>query len=118
MVSTEINKNTMTQSNKIKLLMELSNTLARTKKYVIFVAGPIAAENRKAIEAKLSGDGWHVLSVAAFMQCIDKENEMRVVMTLIAMADSIYMPVEWDECEISHRQWCYAVKAGLNVVYE
>ncbi len=98
--------------------MELSNTLARTKKHVIFVAGPIADEKRKPIEAKLRADGWHILSAADFMPGIDKVDEMRVVMTLIAVADTIYMPVEWDECEMSHRQWCYAVKAGLNAVYE
>jgi len=98
--------------------MELSNTLARTKKHVIFIAGPIADENRKPIETKLNADGWHVLSAADFMPGLDKADEMRVVMALIAIADTIYMPHEWDECETSHRQWCHAVKAGLSVVYE
>ena len=108
----------MKQSNKIKFLMELSNSLARTKKRVLFIAGRPGDKKQAPIKAKLEADGWHILDGADFMKGMEADDEMRVVMMLIGVTDTIYMPLEWDECSVSHYQWTVAVKMGLSIVYE
>lgn len=108
----------MKQSNKIKFLMELSNSLARTKKTAIFIAGRLGDKKLLPVKTKLEEDGWHVLNGADFMGAQDDSDEMRIVMGLIAVADTVYMPLEWDECDVSHRQWSYCVKAGLSIIFE
>lgn len=116
----------MTSSSKIRFLVELSNTLAKSKRHVVYVAGKVTGLEPEVYKAKfaaskaeLEAKGFHVLNPCDFVRDgTDWPEAMRFCLSLLSMADTIYLQEDWRDSPGAMIEQAAAVKMELNCIYQ
>ena len=116
----------MKQQDKIKFLLQLSHSLALTKKRVVYVAGKVGGLAPEVYEAKfaksqatLEAKGYYVLNPCSFVEPgTDWAEAMRICLALLGMADFIYLQSDWEDSPGAKIEHACAIKLGLTTVYE
>ncbi|MDO3641954.1 DUF4406 domain-containing protein [Mucilaginibacter sp. L3T2-6] len=117
---------TTQQISKTQFLLRLANHLAKSKKPVIYVAGKVSGLKPEDYEAKfkkaeqqLESQGFHVLNPCAFISpdC-DWKFAMRLALTLLNMADHIYLLPDWTDSPGAQWEFEQSLKLGLNAIFE
>lgn len=116
----------MQRTKKIPFLLNLSNSLANSKKTVVYVAGKVTglpeAEYQakfKASKLKLESQDYHVINPCDFViEGTDWQHAMRLCLPLLCMADVIYLQADWQDSEGAKIEHATAVKFGIHTIYE
>jgi hypothetical protein len=111
---------------KTRFLIQLTTTLTKSKSQVVYIAGkvtglPVAEFQAKfqAAKDKLQAQGFSVLNPCDFIAPDeDWQIAMRKAITLLNMADHIYMLPDWQDSQGAIIEHSMAAKFGLNTMYE
>lgn len=112
--------------SKTQFLLRLAIHLAKSKKPVIYVAGKVTGlpveeyQNKfKQAAEMLQNRGFHVLNPCDFIGPeVDWQRAMSLALTLLNMADNIYMLPDWKDSPGAQWEFNQAVKLGLNAIFE
>lgn len=113
------------ETKKAQFLVDVATAIVKAKR-IIYVAGKVtglpaeecAAKFKKAQEA-LEVKGWTVLNPCEFIENSERwETAMRMALTLLNMADSVYFLPDWKDSEGAKMEFAIAQKLELNMVFE
>lgn len=111
--------------SKIQFLINTATVLTKSDKRAIYIAGKVSGlpeevvnAKFKAAQNKLEADGWKVLNPCDFITNTEPwETAMRMAMTLLCMADTVYMLPCWEDSPGASVEFDAAVKFGIPVVF-